>query len=275
MNLNSIKYRFELFLRLFSVNSLSEFELVDEINSLDKLDEVAKYHASFNLLSKLAAKWGFQIYNRNLNWVDDNGFWEIWNSSPFLNQRPDRKYVAWSMAIATLGVEGDTVECGVLDGATSYLICNAAKKLGIHKRHHAFDSWEGLSDVLPEDHTENKLNTFFWKKGDLSVSQETTMKNLAAFDSISYYKGWIPSRFKEVEEISFSFVHIDVDIYQPTRDSLEFFYPRMNPGGIILCDDYGYHTCPGAKKAFDDFMLDKIEGPVIHIPTGQGFIVKR
>src|SRR5688572_31529904 len=42
----------------------------------------------------------------------------------------------------------------------------------------------------------------------------------------------------------------DVDVYQPTRDSLEYFYPRLVTGGILVCDDYGW---PGARKAVDDF----------------------
>jgi O-methyltransferase len=70
----------------------------------------------------------------------------------------------------------------------------------------------------------------------------------------------------------FSFVHLDVDLYQPTMDSLEFFYGKMSPGNIILCDDYGFVTCPGAKKAMDSFFADKPE-EIVSLPTGQGFVV--
>jgi hypothetical protein len=254
-------------------------EFAQEMADLEKLNEVDKYHARFLLLSKLAAQWNFQVYNRNLCWVDDPDFWNVWNAwlaSPSRSgQRPDRKFVAWSMALSTLNIEGDTAECGVFDGATSYLICSAGKRTGVRKTHHAFDSWEGLSAPSDEDRTENKFNIFFWEKGDLSVTQEQTMQNLSDFDNVIYYKGWIPERFHEIKDKRFSFVHIDVDIYEPTRDSLEFFYPRMSPGGVILCDDYGYHTCPGAHKAFDDFMRKKFDGSVTHLPTGQGFIIKR
>ena len=50
---------------------------------------------------------------------------------------------------------------------------------------------------------------------------------------------------------------------------------RLVTGGILLCDDYGYHTCPGARKAFDEFAATTPEQSVVHLPTGQGFIVKR
>ena len=75
-----------------------------------------------------------------------------------------------------------------------------------------------------------------------------------------------------MEHERFSFVHLDVDLYQPTMDSLEFFYGRMNPCSIILCDDYGFVTCPGAKKAMDSFFADKPE-EIVSLPTGQGFVV--
>ena len=98
--------------------------------------------------------------------------------------------------------------------------------------------------------------------------------NLSQFNFVKYYKGWIPDRFSEVQMLTFSFVHIDVDLYQPTLDSIAFFYERLNKGGIMICDDYGFITCPGAKKAMDDFFRDKTE-PVIMLTTGQAFIIKQ
>ncbi|MGM3941125.1 TylF/MycF family methyltransferase, partial [Salmonella sp. NW387] len=73
----------------------------------------------------------------------------------------------------------------------------------------------------------------------------------------------------------YCFVHVDVDLYQPTRDSIQFFYPRMVPGGIMLFDDYGSGMqSPGAARAVDDFMAGNPE-PVIDAPTAQAFIIKR
>lgn len=83
----------------------------------------------------------------------------------------------------------------------------------------------------------------------------------------------IPNRFKEVSEKKFSFVHIDVDLYQPIRNSLEFFYNRMLPGGIIVFDDYGFTFFPGAKKAVDEFMQNKNDF-FIALPSGQAFLIK-
>jgi len=153
-------------------------------------------------------------------------------------------------------------------------MCLAAQEMGKNDyNHHIFDSFEGLSEPTNID-LETRHGSKKWKKGDLAASIEETQKNLNIFQNIFYYKGWIPDRFSEVANLQFALVHIDVDLYQPTYDCLEFFYERMVPGGIILCDDYGSSKCPGAKKAFDKFVSDKIELTVIHLPTGQGFIIK-
>lgn len=90
----------------------------------------------------------------------------------------------------------------------------------------------------------------------------------------SGYVSWIPQCFSEMADIEFCCVHVDVDLYLPKRDSIEFFYVRLVPGGILLCNDYGYHTCPGSKKVFNDFVIENDLPQVGHLPTGQGFVIR-
>jgi hypothetical protein len=179
----------------------------------------------------------------------------------------DRKYTVKQFLQLINNVEGDTVECGAYKGATSYLICTAIQLYAQSKKHHIFDSFEGLNKPDKEDGD-------YWKEGNLAVGEEMCRGNLSQFNFVKYYKGWIPERFSEVQALTFSFVHIDVDLYQPTLDSIAFFYERLNKGAIMICDDYGFVTCPGAKKAMDDFFIDKVE-PVIMLTTGQAFIIKQ
>jgi hypothetical protein len=47
----------------------------------------------------------------------------------------------------------------------------------------------------------------------------------------------------------------------------------MSPGGIILCDDYGFTSCPGATKSIDEFLNDKPE-KMISLADGGGFMIK-
>ena len=68
-------------------------------------------------------------------------------------------------------------------------------------------------------------------------------------------------------------VHVDLDLYEPTRAALAYAYDRMSPGGLVLCDGYGFATCPGARQAVDEFMASRQE-PVVHLPTGQGLVLR-
>jgi hypothetical protein len=209
-----------------------------------------------------------------VTWFQDHEFLRIWSDSKFYDGRPDniedRKFLLFQLSKAVNCVEGDTAECGVFKGASSYIILKTNKDSG--KMHHVFDSFEGLSSPLPEDKV--SINRVFrWQKHDNRIPESEVRENLKEFKNVKFYKGWIPERFNEVADRKFSFVHIDVDLYQPTYDSLTFFYPRMSAGGIIVCDDYGSEGCPGVKRACDRFLDDKIER-IIHIPTGQGIIIK-
>ncbi|MDR1910745.1 MAG: TylF/MycF family methyltransferase [Helicobacteraceae bacterium] len=191
-----------------------------------------------------------------------------------------RKWTLKQLLRLTVFVEGDTAECGVFKGASSYLICaandyitggggtpDASREDSMIKIHHIFDSFEGVSAPTSEDND-------YWAKGDLSAGEAIVRENLASFiDRVRLYEGWIPSRFAEVADRKFSFVHIDVDMHDPTRDSLAFFYDRMSGGGIILCDDYGSPFCPGATKACDDFFADKTE-KMIALADGGAFMIK-
>jgi hypothetical protein len=68
-------------------------------------------------------------------------------------------------------------------------------------------------------------------------------------------------------------VHLDVDLYDPTKACLDFFYPLAVPGAVFLFDDYGSTYCPGARSAIDEFFANKPE-QVVELTTGQAFVVK-
>lgn len=176
-----------------------------------------------------------------------------------------RRWMIYQLLRLIVDVDGDTAECGVYRGCGSWLILNEAKRAG--RMHHIFDSFEGVSAPSRED-------GHHWKQGDLSAPETIVADNLSAFHGhFKLYHGWIPERFSEVEDRTFSFVHIDVDLKAPTWESIQFFYPRMAMGGVVLCDDYGFTSCPGATQAIDEYLADKPE-KMLALPQGGGFLIR-
>jgi O-methyltransferase len=176
----------------------------------------------------------------------------------------DRKYSLEQLLGLTAHLDADLAECGTYRGASAFLMCRATR--GTRRTVHLFDSFEGLS--APGD-----ADGSYWHQGALSVPEDSLHESLSGFDNYRTYRGWIPERFDEVAGLRFGFVHIDVDLYQPTLDSLEFFYPRAVAGAVILMDDYGFRSCPGARRAADEFFSRRPER-IVRLPTGQAFVQK-
>jgi hypothetical protein len=215
-------------------------------------------------------KLGYRMYDPTMRWHREDSFVSIYNSS--IPGIPDERcFVLHSIARALARVPGDITECGSRQGRSAWFILSSIGDLS-SRAFRIFDSFAGLSD--PSKHDERPGGASAWRRGDLATSEAALIRNLEPFQrSVHIYKGWIPSRFNEVSDRKFALVHVDVDLYEPTRASLEFFYERTVPRGMIVCDDYGSVYCPGARKAMDDFFADKPE-PIIHLPTGQAIVTK-
>lgn len=200
-------------------------------------------------------------------WYDESFNEYLEKFSEVDSANTDRRWMHYQLMRLVAAIPGDTAECGVFRGAGSYLMCMVnAQNTMFKRKHFVFDSFEGLSNPT-------KADGEHWQTGDLAVTLERVSQTLAMFENVHLLKGWIPERFAEVQDHMFAFVHIDVDLFQPTLDSIRFFYPRMNAGAIILCDDYGFTSCPGATKAIDVFLLDKPE-KMIALSGGGGFLIK-
>lgn len=215
----------------------------------------------------------FPISEDHKLWRDDKAFLSEFNRmSPENPYSQDRKWTLREYVKLNNALPGDLAECGCYVGTSAFFIAQAST----HGKLYLFDSFQGLSAPEAAD-KEIAESVMPWSAGggDLTASEVTLRKNLARYDDvIEVLPGWIPERFAEIAERQFRLVHIDVDLYQPTRDSLNFFYPRLVKGGVIVMDDYGFKTCPGATRAADE--LAASEGiEVLHLATGQGVIMKR
>jgi predicted O-methyltransferase YrrM len=102
------------------------------------------------------------------------------------------------------------------------------------------------------------------KKGDFAdTSLESVKEFLGDCNNVVFHPGFFPVTAEPVKDKKFCFVYFDADLYQSTKSCLEFFYPRMVRGGVMIFDDYEWKGCPGLKKAIEEFLADKSEIPII------------
>lgn len=157
----------------------------------------------------------------------------------------DEAYQVLSCARATAKIPGEIAEVGVYRGGSARLMCEALADRQLF----LFDTFEGLP-------TTGEIDSRF-SAGQYAASVETVQSYLNKFSNVHIYKGLFPATSGPIADKRFSFVHLDMDLYQPTRDALEFFYPRVNPGGMFLIHDYLW--AEGVRRAVEEFFATRKE----------------
>lgn len=139
--------------------------------------------------------------------------------------------------------EGLIAEIGVYKGGSLKVIAEAVPNRAVV----GFDTFEGL----PESQwSEDEIH----KPGDFSdITLEAVQHFLQSNTNVTLVKGLFPESGEEYKDAHFAFVHIDTDFYEAVKQSLDFVWPMIIKGGIVVFDDYQWGNCPGVKKALEEF----------------------
>lgn len=143
-------------------------------------------------------------------------------------------------------IEGAIAEAGVYKGGTAAIM----NRLFPDRRLYLFDTFEGF-DIrdLKKEEAANRYN----KKLDFSdATVEIVMEKMMYPSNCIIKKGWFPESAAGIDE-KFSFVRLDMDLYEPIYAGLNFFYPRMTKGGYIAIHDCRSRNFAGAREAVVDF----------------------
>ena len=175
-------------------------------------------------------------------------------------QRFQTRHLITQYFLETLRVPGARAECGAYRGATALLLCHAWRSRDPQFKGdglYLIDSFSGTSpsveqDLIPvrDENGKTRMEPFF-PAGKSDVTPELVRGFFGEFPGAKICPGWIPDVFSTLPEQQWAFVHLDLTLFEPTLASLEYFYPRLASGGVILCD--GSVFCPGADKAWVQF----------------------
>jgi hypothetical protein len=152
-------------------------------------------------------------------------------------------------------VLGDFAEVGVYRG-------NSAAMLAYYGRQERrdvflFDTFSGFdeSDLVGIDGNKGQAFT------DTSLA---LVKKNVGDEGVFYLKGYFPATVTaEVSARRFAIVHLDCDLYEPIKAGMEFFYPRLSPGGLFIVHDYGNPHYDGAKRAVDEYLASTCESVIL------------
>lgn len=169
--------------------------------------------------------------------------------------------IVHSITASVRRLEGDIAEVGVYAGSTAKMICAAKGE----KRFHVCDTFAGLPEPTAEDHGAER-------KGRFACDLDSIRRYLRDYPNVEYHVGFCPDSLRgRLDDTRFCFVHLDVDLYSSTKQCLEYFFPRLVPGGIVVSHDYS--VLRGVRQAFDEFTADRTE-QVIELPTTQCMLIK-
>lgn len=156
-------------------------------------------------------------------------------------------------------VPGDIAELGVYKGDTAWKL----NLLFPDRRLYLFDTFEGFDprDIAAEE----KAGYSRAQTGDFAdTSAETVLARLPYPGQAIIRKGFFPETAAGLEAARFCLVSLDADLYAPLLAGLEYFYPRLHPGGMICLHDYGNPRFSGAKQAVEDY--EAAHGPLCLVP---------
>ena len=165
--------------------------------------------------------------------------WSVMGLHAILGEEKSRNL--YKELIETENIPGVMAEIGVYKGQTAKLM----NLVFPDKSLHLYDTFEGIVESNP--------SVDFHKNGDFNDTSLESVKNLVGDFNVMYHVGMFPDTFNELSE-EFSFVHSDTDTYFGTKATLDYIIPRLSVGGKLIFDDYQWDSCPGVKKALDEFM---------------------
>jgi O-methyltransferase len=195
----------------------------------------------------------------------------------FTMTSPERMYAVWTAVrhICRRQIAGDIVECGVWRGGSSMVAAFALQQEGDRQRRlWLYDTFEGMNEPTDRDvaidgvRAREHWDALRGSPGDHRLSfasLEDVRRNMESTgigsQRVEYVAGpveeTVPSRMPE----RISLLRLDTDWYKSTRHELEHLWGRLEPGGVLIVDDYGHWK--GAREAVDEFFAQRPDAPLL------------
>ena len=197
-----------------------------------------------------------------------------WSLYPLTEET--KKYLLLQEFMDIMPKNTDIVECGVGNGSSALLFAKVAYLRELN--YFAFDTFEGFLPPSQFDSGYSEKRSVY-KFFTIDYVKENLLKaglSKAEINKINFIKG-------DILETAISYkgcpglVLVDLDLYEPIKFSLDYFYEKLPKGGLLICDEYDSEKellkWPGAKIAVDEF-AEKYGVNLNRHWTGKVFFIK-
>lgn len=182
----------------------------------------------------------------------------------------------WAATTASK-VRGDFVEFGVNRGFLSSAIMRLLDWNMTGRTFYLLDTFAGIDEryVTQDDIAVGVIerNRHDIDSGFYTFDLDAVRANFAEWPGARIIPGPVPETLDQLDSDKFAFAHIDMNCAAPEVAAIEFLWPRLSEGGVVLLDDYAYIGYRSQKIAMDDFARG-VGVVVLSLPTGQGLIIK-
>lgn len=185
--------------------------------------------------------------------------------------------------LAKAGIPGAFVECGVWRGGSMHAVARTLDRCGVHDRDlYLFDTFQGMTEPTERDRkvtrqdvsaaelmVDSPKDSWLWAV----ASKEDVLQGLSTLpypqDRFHLVEGPVEETVPGAAPETIALLRLDTDWYESTRHELEHLYPRLQPGGVLIIDDYG--SWQGSKEATDEYVAGLAE-PLLLLRAGRSRI---
>jgi O-methyltransferase len=180
-------------------------------------------------------------------WLDDAQFLSVYQKAAD-HTLVDlyRCFELWELTRQIEDVEGDVLEVGVWRGGTGAILASALSKT-CNKKVYLADTFRGVVKAGANDTS--------YRGGEHADASRAVVERLLeslSLKNVEILPGVFPDETQHHVTGRIALLHCDVDVYQSTRDVVEWCLPRLSPGSLLVFDDYGFYGCEGVTRFCND-----------------------
>lgn len=206
-------------------------------------------------------------WGRSNSMLDDEEFFNAWDAN--VESDSDRAIVWRRYILACAGyhcvqLEGDFVECGAYTGVGVKTVVDYLGGTQFPKKFWLYDLFEHQDGMLHHSMPDHGPGL-----------EARVRRKFDAYPQVQIHKGNIPDVFNGQSPDSIAYLHIDLNEAPAEIATLDAFFDRIVPGGIVILDDYEWAGVYRKQKLAEDPWFEARQYRVFPLPTGQGIVIKR